>query len=252
MNKLFSLQGQVYMARRDPDTGLHGALLDIGNATKATLGMTREKIDHKESTSGNRTVDHQLTKEQKIEFAITLDHLKQENIRVIVAGENRPTVAGGAIVDEFIAGSALAGDFLKLGSPNATLITLENNNVALAAGTNYEVVDAAFGLIRVLTDMAGPVTASYTRAALKATTVMTDEGAEYFIYYAGLNTIAKPYKKIGIEIYRVQIEPAKAFDLIHEEYGSFELTGAALSDPNREDDPDFGAFARILDISSSL
>jgi hypothetical protein len=125
----------------------------------------------------------------------------------------------------------------------------------LTLGTDYSVLDAKHGLIKILNlgSYVQPFRAQYSYAA--TTIVQSFEAAddqEYQIYVAGVNTEPQSDQRIGVEIYRVIFDPTKALALINAEGGSFDLEARIMRDLTKAADANYGGFLRWAYIDANL
>jgi hypothetical protein len=255
----YSGQGILYLSKRDSG-GNPTAYRDIGNAPKIELAPAVDRREHKESRTGGRLIDKILTTVKKAELRVTLEDIKKANVELLLAGSQR-TLAGGSFTsgspDIFPTG-LVANDIVKLSKPNASALTIKDSAgspVTLALNVDYEVVDLAHGLIRILS-IAGktqPFKAEYTYAATDAVTMYTgSDDQDYLAYVSLFNTEPTTDQRIGFEVNRVIFDPAQLLALISDETATFDIKGTVLRDNARASNPDFGGFARWIYVDPNL
>ena len=79
MNQYASYQGRVYLANRDAN----GNPIDArtpGNVADLKISLKMDTIDHYESSSGQRALDHRLTKSKNASISLTLEEFTAENL----------------------------------------------------------------------------------------------------------------------------------------------------------------------------
>lgn len=244
VNEYFSGQGSVLLAERDPATGAHLGFIPVGNVSALTLGVETTVFEHKESCSGTRGVDKQITQEIKVSVSMTLESLNKENLSLSMYGESS-LVAAASVTDE--AGVAKLGKWIPMDFINISTFVMTNTGAVITyvLGENYD-VDLAGGQIYLYT------TAEQTAASAVATIVedqvlefdygYTDQdnieaitsssAPERWLRFVGLNT-ADSDKPITVDIYKMSIQPLAELALINEELAEMVVEGAALIDPLR-------------------
>lgn len=246
MSKLFSLQGKIYTAVRDAN-GVPGERIWLGNVSAGTLALSVEKSDKNESFSGSRGKYGSLIKSKGATLNLTLDELSLEGLAIALQA-NPATIALASVTGETVPVASLAvGDEIQLdkGFISSLVITKDPSTV-LVEGTDYEIVSASRGVIKVLsmTNFSGTVTADYSSAASYAIALFSAVAApERYVYFDGVNTVTDD--GILLDLYRVQFDPASEVPLINEDWGGFSLSGSVLIDSTRISDPELGGFGRM-------
>ena len=77
-NFYFSGQGVVLIGERDALTGKPKGLRSVGNVTDLSINTTVEVLEHKESQTGQRSIDLRLTTETTVEVTATLENFIAE------------------------------------------------------------------------------------------------------------------------------------------------------------------------------
>jgi hypothetical protein len=255
----YSAQGVLYLTKRD-SSGNPTAYRDIGNAPKIELAPTVERKEHKESRSGQRLIDKILTTVKKAELRVTLEDIKKANLELLLAG-TQVTLTGGSYTSgspDILPSGLVAKDIVRLSKPNVSALTIVDSAgtpVTLVLNTDYEVIDAAHGLIRILS-VAGktqPFKAQYTYASTDEVTMYSgSDDNEWMVYVALLNTEPATDQRLGFECQRVIFDPATLMSLISDDHGTFDIKGTVLRDPVRAGDPNFGGFARWIYVDPNL
>ncbi len=190
---------------------------------------------------------------------ITLEDIQKNNLLLAFAGTSQ-TLSGsysGSSYDTFDSTLAV-GDIVKLKQFNVSTLVVKDSAgspATLVLNTDYEIVDAKQGLIRILSlgSYTQPFRAQYAYASTSAVTGFTgSDDDEYYIYCALLNTEPSTDQAIGVEIYRVTFDPVKALALINDDMGQLELEGEVLRDSVRADDTNYGGFFRFIYADANL
>jgi hypothetical protein len=248
----FSGQGDILLAKRNT-AGNPGAFWMVGNAPKFEVTPSIERREHQESRSGSRLVDKVQSTTKGGAVSITIEDIRRDNVALLLSG-SKVTLGSGSYTagspDTFPSG-LVVGSIVKLARPNASTIVIKDSAgtpATLTLGTHYRVLDAAHGLVEILSlgALVQPFKAEYSYAATEAVTALTaNDDDEYFLYFAGVNTEGSPDQKIGFTIYRVVFDAAELLALITADQGSFDLAGRILRDEARSADANFGGFARF-------
>lgn len=246
----FSFQGVIWMAKTL--AGVPQRLWWVGNCPKADFAPNVTRRPHRESYSGNRQIDRTRISVRDAKLSLTLEDINIENVAVGLLGK-KVTTAGGSITAETAPSGLLVGSNWKLKYPNGSshVITDSAGSPAtLTANTHYKVLDAKANIIEILNlaSYTQPFKAAYTAAAVPVVTGLEgDDGDEYYVYCNLLNTEpATTDQAIGLEIYRVQIDPTKLLALINAEGGSFDIEATVLRDLTRATDAEFGGYYRFI------
>ena len=110
--------------------------------------------------------------------------------------------------------------------------------------TKYK-LDAVYGTIEFLDDLP-KVVIGYTAGAVTHTTIASDFGAEYALFFEGIDKISKD--KVFLALHRTIKSPDSSFGLIHEEFGSYEISGDALGDLTKDKDGALGLYGYYTQI----
>lgn len=248
MAEYISLQGKVFLA---PITnGVAGAERYVGNAPALELQTDGDTTEHRESTSGQRTVDFVMNTTKSVAFTGTLDEVNKENLAYILNG-NISVIAGGVVTGKNL-GTVIAGTTIALGGYNLTSVTIKDStgSPVTVAPTRYK-LDPVFGTV-VFNDVAGltmPLVADFTAGAASAVTINDKESPEYELTFRGINTATNGH--VEVKLWRTKKDQSSTFPLIHEELGSYEINGMALSDATKGADTSLGLFGRIVQIAAA-
>lgn len=240
--KYISLRGKFSLA--PIVNGIVGAMRELGNIPDFTLEITADKQEHTESMSGDDTVDLVLYNTTGVSFSGTIEQIDEDNLAYVLSGKNvevaTKTVAAKSL------GAVKAGEKIKLDGFNLTTVTVKDgaDPGADIASTKYK-VDPVFGTITFLEDVPA-VTVGYTTGAVTHTTIASDFGKEYALYFEGINKITKD--KVFLQLHRTVKSPDSSFELIHQEQGSYEISGDALGDLTKDKDGALGLYGYFTQI----
>ena len=244
-----SLQGKLYLSLIV--AGVAGASRHVGNAPDFEIELDGDVIEHQESTSGQRTTDFMMTKTRSVNFKGTLEEASKENIAYILNG-HATAIAGGPVTGKSL-GTVAVGVEVPLGGYNVSNVVIKDSTgtPVVVESSKYK-VDAAFGTV-TLNDVAGltmPLTADFTAGAASVTTINDKDSAEYELTFRGINT--EDNSKVEVKLWRTKKDASATFPLIHEELGSYEISGMALSDADKGSDSSLGLFGRVVQIAAPV
>lgn len=168
--------------------------------------------------------------------ALNAGEVVAETIAAAVTGEEFPTVA--------------AGDKVMLGDANAayniTALTITDSAsppATLALTTNYK-LDATNGMVEIVALPIGvvqPLVAAYSHKNPPILAALAAGQIERWIRFNGFNT-ANANKAVNVNMFRVQLSPTAAFDLLPDNTGSLQLKGSVLADLTRSTSDPRGQF----------
>lgn len=252
MSTYASFQGRVYLGRRDA-AGLPIDLRSPGNVADLKLTLQTDVLEHYESQTGQRTLDHRMIKQKSATVMLTLESFTPENLALALYGQPL-TDAGGTVTEETLGSTTLKiGERYPLAHPQVSNLIVTDSAatpVTLEAGVDHT-ADLVFGALQLLrltdgTDpFVGPLKASYTYGAVTEVGIFTQPLPERFVRLEGVNT-AQSNAPVLVELYRVAFDPLKELALISEEYNRFELEGSLLADGTKPWDATLGQFGRIV------
>lgn len=164
----FSLQGEVWLADRDPVTGLAKKTRWMFNAPKLEIALSAETDDVVESFSGNRLLDDQLDKGKSAKVSMTLHGWSLANLALGLYG-NIAKINTGAVVDEVLPAGLVAGDFIQLDKRGISNLTMKDSTagtplVPTASEISIFRPNAGIAAITSVGAYVQPFKASYTYA----------------------------------------------------------------------------------------
>lgn len=250
MSYYASFQGRVYLGKRD----LSGNPTDVrspGNVADLKLSLKTDVLEHYESQSGQRSLDHRMIKSKSATVVLTIEEFTKENLALALYGTHVATT-GGTVTDEPVGGAApVVGDRYFLAHPKVSTLIVKDSAATpatLTLGTHYT-ADVDFGAIQFLdtTGLTAPFKASYAFGDVSEIGIFTQPLPERYLRLEGLNT-AQGNARVLVELYRVAFDPLKELALISTDYNKFEMEGSLLADSTKPYDAALGQFGRIVQI----
>ena len=254
MSTYASFQGRVYLGKRD----VEGNPIEVrspGNVAELKLSLKTDVLEHYESQTGQRTLDHRMVKQKSATVNLTIEEFTKENLALALYG-NYVVGTPGTVTNEPLAGaSPLVGERYFLAHPKvASLVILDSSATpaTLVEGVDYT-VDKDFGAIQLLrlndggtpaVAYAAPLKASYAFGVTTDIGIFTQPLPERFLRLEGINT-ADGNARVLVELYRVAFDPLKEISFISNEYNKFEMEGSLLADSSKPFDATLGQFGRI-------
>lgn len=254
MSKLYSLQGGFFSAVRDPATGKPGKRTWLGNASAATLAISVDKSDKNESFSGTRGLYGSLITTRSGTLTITLDEFLVENL-ALALHSTPVSISAGTVTGEALPTGLVAGDEVQLDKRFTSSLVLTDSNATpatLVEGTDYELVSAAGGIVKILdpTGLTQPFEADYSYAAADSLAIFANaKPPERWIFFDGINTVTGD--KVILDLYRVQFDPVSDLPLINDDWGGLALTGTLLLDPINLKNSNLGGYGRMMNSAAA-
>ena len=251
MSTYASFQGRVYLGKRD----VEGNPIEVrspGNVAELKLSLKTDVLEHYESQTGQRTLDHRMVKQKSATVNLTIEEFTKENLALALYG-NFVVGATGTVTDEPVGGvNPLVGDRYFLAHPKVSSLVVTDSAATpatLVSGTNYT-AEVDFGALQFLevTGFTAPFKASYAFGGSTDIGIFTQALPERFLRLEGLNT-AQGNAKVLVELYRVAFDPLKEISFISDEYNKFEMEGSLLADASKPFDATLGQFGRIALMS---
>jgi len=266
MSYYASFQGRVFLAKRNA-LGQAIEAQSPGNVAELKLSLKTDVLEHFESQSGQRALDHRMVKQKSATVNLTIEEFTKENLALALYG-NHQLSTGSTVTDEPIGVQAAPpaspvlptiGERYFLAHQKIANLVLKDSAatpVTLQAGVDYT-ADLDFGAVQFLrthngatppVEFVAPIKASYAFGAVTEIGIFTQALPERFLRLEGLNT-AQGNAKVLVELYRVAFDPLKELSLISDEYNKFELEGSLLADSSKPIDALLGQFGRIVQVS---
>lgn len=234
---LISLQGEAFLAKLT--NGVAGPYYSIGNMPKLELKITSQSIDHYESKTGLRTKDATMYKQTGVTLSGTLEELTKENLARVMSGLV-VEVPSSTIADVSL-GTVTIGAMIDLEHRNLSAVTFKSGGTAV--DPSKYALDPTFGTVIFNESVSGEVTWSGTADAVIRTTMANNIGEEYAFMIKGLDTWTND--KVFTKLWRLIFSPETTLSLMNDNFGSFDITGEALSDISKANDAELSVFGHI-------
>lgn len=233
----YSGQGKVSLGFRLA-SGLPDVMRWLGNASVFQLGQSADRVERKESFSGNRNPYRAMTATRGGTIKITFDEWNNDNMRWIAQGDVQQVAAGN--FEDWVAPTSAtkAGDQIML--PWRDITIAENgikdsaSSPVTIAQTKWKITEGKTGveLLETLAVITAPLKLTGSYAAHQVMGAFNMANSEVFVRFEGTNTDTGEWEIV--DVFRVRLDPAKQVDLINNDnFADFELDGTMLLDSTR-------------------
>lgn len=242
MERYISLQGELHLA--EIKNGIAGAYRAIGNTPELKLNFSADKIEHRESKTGNRSVDAVMYKDPKLELSGSLEDASNENIALLMSGTTI-TVPEKTITDTSL-GAVTANTVIDLGLNKLSDVKFKDDTNADISADQYN-LDSTFGTVTFLNDYKS-VTWSGKSGETTRTTIGSKIGSRKFaVLFKGKDTYTGD--KVAIRLWNIEFTPDTEMDLIQDEFAKYSINATALADTSKAEDGELGPFGTITRFS---
>jgi len=227
-----------------------------GDVSALTIGMELEKLQHRESYSGNKGIARDFAISKAMTLNATAHQLDTDSLAELIYGAVS-SVAAGAVVAEDL-GTVAAGDTVKLDFPGVSALVITDSAGApvTIAGSHYQ-LDPRFGSVEFLSLPGGPaptmpLKAAYSHLANKQVNMFTQPQPIIEFRYEGIN-LAENNAPVIVEIYRMSTDPLQELALINNDtsLSGAPITCAALIDNSKSAVGQLGQFGRIIQLAAA-
>lgn len=248
-------QGRVSLALRDPSTGVPGAFEWIGDVSALSLKPTSDKVQHKESYSGQRGLVRSFPVGAALAVDMTLHQFDATNLARVLRSTVVSTVSG-TVSAELLGATLAVGDEVYLANPGVSTLVITDSAsgspATLTPDTDYS-VDVNFGRVTILNigSFVQPFTAAYSYAARSAVGMLTQGQQNFELKYEGLN-LAESNAPVIVDIYKLapDIVQELAFISTGNDVAPLAVTGAALLDSSKSATGALGQFGSITQLAA--
>lgn len=248
-------QGRVSLAKIDPITLVAGAFVWVGDVSALSLKLSSDKVQHKESYSGQRGLVRSFPVGAALEVDMTFNDFGADNLARLLRSAKQSIVTGTVTAETVGSADTAVGDELFLANPGVTDLVLTDSNaspVTLVEGTDYT-LDANFGRITILNigTFTLPFKADYSYSARTEVGMFTQGQQLYALKYQGLN-LAEGNAPILVDIFKLAPDILQQLDLVTTgtDTAGMQVTGGALIDTSKPATGALGQFGSITQLAA--
>jgi hypothetical protein len=249
------LQGRIYLALNDPTTGLPGAFRAVGDVSAFAVKLTIEKVEHKESQSGQRALVRSFPIGKAANIDMTLHQVDADNLALVTNGTISSKVSG-TVTAESLPAALVAGDQVSLANPGVSALVLTDSTgtpLTLVEGTDYT-IDGNFGRVTILNvgTYVQPFKAAYSYTATKSVGMFTTGQKYYTLRYEGIN-LAEGNAPVIVDLYKVAPEPLQQLALIStgNDVDGMQISAGVLLDSAKPSAGVLGQFGSITQVAAA-
>jgi len=247
-------QGKVFVA--PIINSVIGDYRFAGDVSALSVALSIEKVEHKESYSGQKALVRSFPIGKTATLNMTLRSIETDNLAMALYGQPVMTPAGTVTGEEL--GTVAAGDTLRLA--NAGVSDLVMTDSAATPQTidpsHYALIDnGAYGevLIKSLPTAPAPVMplkVAYAHSARRTVGMFSAPQPTVALRYQGVN-LAEGNAPVLIELYKVATDPLAELPLISDgsEVAGLSITGGILLDSSKASSAALGQFGHITQLA---
>jgi len=223
----------------------------IGDADGFSLKPTSDKVQHKESYSGQKGLVRSFPVGASLDVTINGYQFDAAAIARVMRG-TVANIALGTVTDESLGTTRAVGDEVYLANPFVSSVVVKDSTgtpMTLVEGTDYT-VDLDFGRITILNigTYVQPFKASYSYAARNTVGILKTGQQLYALRYDELN-LAEGNEPRIVQVHKLAPDLVQELQLISTgtDVSGMQLTGAALLDSSKPASGDLGQFAAVIE-----
>jgi hypothetical protein len=212
--------------------------IHFGNCQVFETGLEDETIEVKSSMNKSAATLKKVTSKRAITLRISGQEQSKANLALVTMGtETTLNQTGGAVTAEPLAPVVVLGGYYQTAERGISLVSLEETTgpTPLVLGTDYEIVDAEAGIIRILETAVNvaagdEVEIDYTSAAVTAAdkvSIGTETVKEGTLLFLADNQSGD---NVEVRLPRVSFTPEGNTGFISDEVGNWTLNGEILDD----------------------
>lgn len=243
-------KGSLFLDLFD-DAGLPTDLQFLGNANSISISAEVTDAELFSSTEASGALIDRAVLRTSYTLTVSLNEFTLTNMKLFLKGDDATKAQTVQSQETAQFTNVTPGRFYETGFRQITNVTVMTGTDTLVDGTDY-VLNSEFGIIETrvgagigqgdtldVTFEAPALTIDQVRVQTKASTVAR------LLYLADDANTLGASSKDRLEIWRVDVAPEGDLNLISEEYGSFSLTMAVLSDTENHPTDPFGVLERV-------
>lgn len=209
-----------------------GRIYPLGNVTALKISVDEEKKELKDYENAGGGTINTVSRIKSAGFDFTVTDISPRNLALALRGTT-DTQAAASITGEAFADIAFDAALLLSRIPDpAQPIVVKLGTTVLVEGLDYQRIRSTITPLSGGSLHAGDdITVDYHALPENLTDAMTTGAQEYKLIFDGLNE-AQSGRPVRVEIPRAKFNPAKALDLIGDDFSDIKIEGDILKDPS--------------------
>ncbi len=235
--------------------GVLGKWRWIQDVSAMSIQLAVEKVEHKESYSGQKALVRSFPIGKTATVNITLHSIGPDNLALTLYGKV-VAKAAGSVTGEVLPADLVAGDVIRLANFGVSeLVITDSASSPAPLDPQYYALraDGAYGEVQLLglptPAPTQPFKAAYEYAANKQVGMFTAPQPTVALRYKGIN-LAEGGAPVIVELYKVATDPLQELALISDgnTVAGMQISGGILLDTSKPDTGDLGRFGRIIQL----
>lgn len=230
--------GKVYIERKI--AGVWQGMKEAGEASRFEIKENTElkqRISRSCDSYGS-PVDSVVIK-KPADINVTLSDLKKENLAAVFLGEYESSTIAAATVTGELVSVATKDSVIKTASPNISALTVTSTGggTTYAEGTDYAIVNAKVGLIKVLEAGSIPANTDFELAYSSGETTRnkitggTKADVPVRFMLVGQNIVDQ--SNVIVQVWDATASPEEGFDFLSEDFSELKLAGTLNVDADK-------------------
>jgi hypothetical protein len=222
-----------------------------GNCSAISLSAETQVAEKYGSTTSAAPLIGRSTTRVGYIMTVTLDEFDRNMLAYWLLGQDatkNQTLQAGATVSH---DNVVKGRYYEIGARRVTAVSVTRGSDTLVLNTDYT-LNSEFGVIGLMKSGSivdgDDIVITYSRPALTIKQIRIAKEAAplvHMVYMSDDSNTDGNAAKDRLEVWRASIAPEGELNLISDEYGSYQLTMAVLSDSENHPADEFGTHDRI-------
>lgn len=226
-------QGKVYLSERTPE-GKPVGFKWLGNCTELSIKPKTDKIQKRESYTGNQSVELEIEKMLDADLSMNICSMAKDNLKRMVFGTSTDKGIRTVTEEALIATGGTGQSLEAINVTNFASLTDDGGTTTYTLGTDYT-VDLQAGFIEFPDSTTIPagstVKANYEAGASEVVSAFTKPNQNYYLLFNGLNT-AEGNNPVKVRAFKVRFGTMEELPLINnEDVAEYKQEGTILIDP---------------------
>jgi hypothetical protein len=243
-------KGSLLLDLNDDD-GVPQHLEFVGNATGVSLNWDITQVELYSSTERTAGLVDRARTRAGLTMSAVLNEFTLTNLRLHLLGEEATSNQSSGTSATANLNNVKLDHYYEIGSRQVTNVVVNDGSNNLTVDVDYE-LNSEFGVIHPLTggaiDEGDDLLVTFDKPALAFTSVRLGKKSQQIarvVYLADDANSAGAASKDRLELWKVDVAPDGELQLISDEYGSFTLTMAVLTDGANHPSEPYGTMTRV-------